>query len=165
LAERLSRFTIQAIYTSPLERAVETADAVAKAHNLAPIVREELGELCFGAWEGSSFESLSSDFRWNRFNSRRTMVLPPGGELVIAAQARVVREVNGIVSRHPGAMAAIVSHCDPIRSLISYYLGSSLDFVQRFQVDTASVTIIRFNGDEPTIVCLNNRGELEVDHG
>src|SRR6185437_12970186 len=80
LAQSLSRLPIETIYTSPLERAVETAEAIAMPHSVAPIVREDLGEFRFGDWEGRRFEDLSRDPLWDRFNATRSTVRSPGGE-------------------------------------------------------------------------------------
>ena len=61
LAQSLLGSAMQAIYTSPLERAFETAEILGEAHGLSPIIREDLGELRFGEWEGKTFEELSRD--------------------------------------------------------------------------------------------------------
>src|ERR1700676_290297 len=86
LAQRLSRLPIKAVYTSPLTRAVETAQPIALRHGLKPQVREELGEFRFGAWEGLAFDALEQDPIWQRFNTYRSMVRAPGGELMLETQ-------------------------------------------------------------------------------
>jgi len=153
--------TLEAIYTSPLERAIETAEAISQSCGLKPIVREELTEFDFGEWEGRSIESLRGDNAWEQFNRSRSTVVPPGGERMIEVQARMVRESDKIRRNHPNGAAVVVSHGDPLRSLIAYYLGAPLDLMQRMEVSTASITAVRFYGEEPVVLHLNHTGELE----
>ncbi|HEX4230223.1 MAG TPA: histidine phosphatase family protein [Bryobacteraceae bacterium] len=162
LAKRLSLSNIRAIYTSPLERAMETAQLLAEVHHLTPIVREGLGEMRVGRWEGRTFESLRNDARWQRFNTVRTTEFPPDGERMIEVQARIARESEEIRLRHPDETVAVVSHGDPLRALVSYYLGIPIDLIQRFEIGLASVTTIRFDDNRPVLLCLNDTGELSV---
>jgi probable phosphoglycerate mutase len=162
LSQSLSRSNIRAIYSSPLERAIETADAIARPHGLVPFIRQDLGEWRVGAWEGRTFESLNGDPGWRTFNTARSMACPPGGERMVEVQSRMVREGDEIRSRHPDETVAIVSHADPLRSLVSYYLGSSIDMMQRFEISPASVTVIRFGSEHPSLLCLNHTGDLRL---
>jgi probable phosphoglycerate mutase len=140
----LAAIPIQAIYTSPLERAVETAEKIAIAHRLQPIQCEALGEMKFGEWEGKPFSEL---------------VRPPNGELMIEVQARMVEAVEGIWQEHQDAVIVIVSHADPLRSLIAHLTGVALDHFQRIRLDPGSVSIVRFSGDWVEVGGLNWIGE------
>src|SRR4051812_16604346 len=77
LAHRLSRFPIRAIYTSPLERAVETAEVIATRMNLPLCQSKDLGELRFGNWEGRMIRDLDEEEEWRRFNTFRSGVRAP----------------------------------------------------------------------------------------
>jgi broad specificity phosphatase PhoE len=153
---------MQAIYTSPLERAVETAEILGEPRGLSPVIRDDLGELRFGEWEGRTFEELSQDPRWTTFNAMRSLVRAPGGELMLEAQTRMVREVESLRDRHQNETVALVSHLDPLRSLIAHCLGVSLDLLLRFEMDPGSVSILRYFGDQPRVLCINHRGELPL---
>jgi probable phosphoglycerate mutase len=153
---------MQAIYTSPLERAIETADIVADSFNLSPIAREQLGELRFGEWEGKTFDELDRDPLWREFNRSRSTVRPPGGELMIEAQTRMVREMTTLVGRHPDETVGIVSHLDPLRAFIAHCLGISLDFFLRFRLDPGSLSIVQYSVHAPHVTCLNRTCELPV---
>src|SRR5262249_46036793 len=83
LSERLKTMRIGAVYTSPLERAVETAEPIARLHRLDVQKAEELGEMRIGEWEGLPFAELDAREDWRAFNTFRTGVRPPGGELMI----------------------------------------------------------------------------------
>lgn len=153
---------MHAIYTSPLERAVETAGIIGKQCGISPIIRQDLGEFRFGEWEGRTFEELSHDRRWASFNTTRSLVRAPGGELMIEVQTRMVREVESIRERHPNEIVAIVSHLDPLRALLAHCLGISLDFLLRFEMNPGSVSILRYFDDQPRILCMNHTGELPI---
>jgi probable phosphoglycerate mutase len=153
---------MHAIYTSPLERAVETANLIGEPHRLSPVIRADLGELRFGEWEGRTFEELSHDSRWVRFNTARSIVCPPGGELMIEAQARMVREIESLVEPHQNETVGVVTHLDPLRGLIAHCLGIPLDLMLRFQIDPASVSVVRFFESAPQILCVNCTSELPI---
>jgi broad specificity phosphatase PhoE len=162
LAQCLSELKVNAIYTSPLERAVETATIIGEPHGLSPTVREQLGDLRFGEWEERTFEELRRDPRWERFNSKRSLIRAPGGELMIEVQARMVDEVETLRERHVNETVAVVSHLDPLRSLIAHYLGIPLDFLLRFELNVGSVSVVRHFEEQPHVICLNQTGGLPV---
>lgn len=162
LAQSLSGLTMQAIYTSPLERAVETAEMIGQSLGLSPVTRDDLGESRFGEWEGKTFVELSQDPRWASFNTTRSLVRAPGGELMLEAQTRMVRAIENLRDRHPNETVAVVSHLDPLRSLIAHCLGIPLDLLLRFEMNPGSVSIVRYFDDQPRVLCINHIGELPV---
>jgi probable phosphoglycerate mutase len=127
-----------------------------------PSVREDLGEFRFGDWQGRTFEELNHDPRWHRFNAARSTVRAPGGELMTEVQTRMTREIENLRRKHEGETVLLVSHADPLRSLIAHYLEFSLDLVLRFDISPASVSTVRFFGDSPSILCLNRTEEIFV---
>jgi broad specificity phosphatase PhoE len=155
LARRLSQVSIRAIYTSSLERCVETANALATPHGLVPRLRDDLREFAFGDWEGMSFVQLANEPEWFRFNAYRGSVRAPGGELMSETQSRMVNAIEELRLAHDGETIAIVSHGDPLRSVIAHYLGAPLDLLQRFEISPASVSIIQMHETEPRVLCIN----------
>ena len=153
---------MQAIYTSPLERAVQTAEIIGNSRGLSPVIRENLGELRFGEWEGRTFKELRKDRTWASFNTTRSLVRAPGGELMIEAQIRIVREIEDLRDRHPNETMVLVSHLDPLRSLIAHCLGMPLDFLLRFEISPGAVSIVRYFEDQPSVLCINHTGELSI---
>lgn len=162
LASRLSRLPIRAVYTSPLERAVETANPIASSHGLAPQLVEDLGEMRFGAWEGLTFDELDSREDWRRFNTVRSRVRPPGGETMIEVQTRMVGQIECLASWHPDDVVAVVSHCDPLRASVAHYLGVPLDLLLRFEIDPASVSALEIGAWAPRILFLNGTGDVTI---
>jgi broad specificity phosphatase PhoE len=160
LAQRLSTRPLQAVYTSPLERAVETAEAIARMHGLTPRRQEELGEIKFGEWEGKTIAMLEEDPDWRRFNVSRGTVRPPGGEHMKEAQARMVACLDYLRTRHDAETVAVVSHADPLRSVIAQYLAIPLEMTLRFEINPASVSIVECADWGARVLCVNGTGDL-----
>ncbi len=148
------------MYTSPLERTYETAGAIAQPHGLLPVVLEDLGEVRLGTWEGQSLAELEQDSVWKLFNSDRSLVRPPGGELMVEVQSRMIKAITHLRNLHDGDTVAVVSHGDPIRLLIAYCLGIPLDMLLRFTIDPASVSALRFYESQLQVLYLNRTGDL-----
>jgi broad specificity phosphatase PhoE len=75
--------------------------------------------------------------------------------MMIEVQARMVREMHRLHSEFPGETIALVSHGDPIRTALLYFLHASLDMVPRVEIDPASFTIVRLGADEAQILGVN----------
>jgi len=148
---------IRAVYTSPISRAFETAEFVAEPHGLTPQIRDDFGEFRFGAWEGMSISDLDETEHWRRFNTCRSTVGAPGGELMLEAQTRMARQMNTLTSEHDAQHIAIVSHGDPLRSLIAFYLGVPLDLAARLEIGAASVTTVKLGEWGPKILSVNTQ--------
>lgn len=155
LASRLSGIHLDAVYSSPLERARETAEFIACDRKLTVELRDELLELDFGEWTRRTFEELAADPRWERFNRHRSGTRIPGGELMMEAQARAVSFVEGVAMERPSATVAAVTHGDVIRGAVSHYLGMPLDFYNRFDVAPASVSVLEVTEHGARVHCVN----------
>jgi probable phosphoglycerate mutase len=162
LAQRLSSTPIRAVYTSPLERAIETAEAIAASRGI-PLERvDELVEFGLGEWEGLAFGELDGRDDWRRFNSFRSGTRAPGGELMVETQARMVRQLDRLRARHPHDTIAVVSHGDPLRAALAWFLGIPIDLIFRFELGTASLSVVEVHDRGARVLCLNHRGELPV---
>ena len=152
---------LAAVYTSPLERAVETAERIASAQNLPVVVKEGLNEFDFGSWQGLTFAELHQRSEWHAYNRHRSLEGAPGGESLAEVQARAWRCVQEIMAVHGSdETVAVVSHGDVIRALLLLVLGMPLDYVSRIEVGPASITQIEFEGcGNPRVVCVNRRWE------
>ncbi len=155
LARRLAGVKLAAIYASPLERAVETAGPLAEARGLTIQVRRDLGELHPGDWTGRTAKELEGEELWPIIHAYPSGVRLPGGESFLGCQARLVAGLDAIRSAHPGQTVAVVSHADPIKLAVAYYLGLPLDLFQRLSISPASVTVVAFQRMGPRLVCLN----------
>ena len=158
----MASLKIRAVYTSPLERAIETAEPIARVQGLAPQVVEGLGEMNVGNWEGRTIAELEDREDWRRFNTFRSGMRPPGGELMIETQTRMIQQLECFTTRHPGGIVAVVSHGDPLRSVIAFYLGVSLESMLHFEVGPASLSVIQAGDWGARVLCVNQTEEIPV---
>ena len=157
VAERLAREPIRSIYTSPLERARETARPLADRLGLAAVVSDEIAELDFGNWTGRTMDELEQIPRWKLYNSFRSGTQMPGGEWMLQVQSRAVLFLQRLREQFPDEHVAIVSHGDVIRAVLLYYLGMPLDFVLRLEVTPGSVSVLRLEEYGPQVLAMNLR--------
>jgi probable phosphoglycerate mutase len=157
LAERLAAVPIDAVYSSPLERCRETADAVAEPRGLKVDTLEDLGEVRYGAWTGRELKSLAKEPLWKVVQGNFSAARFPDGESIFEMQARAVTAVERLREAHPKQTVAICSHADVIKALAGHYLGLHLDLCQRLVVSPASVTAVWF-GPGPYLLRLNDTG-------
>lgn len=156
LGARLSGAGLTALYSSPLERAVETAGAISSVTGLQLGILPDLTEIDFGNWTGVSIEDLRRDPDFIRFNSFRSCTRIPGGELASEAQLRIVNGIDKLKIKHPGGVIAIVSHADLIKAAIAYFAGIHLDMMNRIEISPASVTVINFYENNVRILLMNS---------
>ncbi len=142
LASALAGTRIDALYSSPLDRTMETAQYIAARVGRPVEVCEDAGEVRFGEWTDADFETLQKDPRWHAYNAFRSGTRAPGGESMLEVQARIVGALERMRSEHPNGTVAVVSHGDVIRSAVMYYLGMPLDLIGRFEISPASVTVV-----------------------
>ena len=144
-AKRLAKFLIpapvKAVYSSPLERTMETAQPIAKAFNLKVIPRERLIETDVGKWQGKKINKLRKLESWKKVQLNPSRFQFPGGEHILDCQYRLVQEIEHLAATHdPQDTIVCVSHADPIKLAAAYYLGLPLDMYQRLNVSPASIT-------------------------
>ena len=157
LGNQLKNVQLAAIYCSPLERTVETAEAIAAPHGLKVVASEGVGEIRYGDWTGLWGKDVEHDPVWHRWNAHRGESRCPNGESMIELQARMVGNLLDIASRHADQTVAVVSHGDPIRSAVAHFLGVSLAMVLRIEIDPASVSAVRIEPWGVKVLCLNRR--------
>ena len=160
LVQQLAHIALDAIYTSPLERTVETAQPLALARGLDLQVRQELGEAQYGNWTGRELKDLKDDELWPVVQVYPGGMRFPNGESMREVQARMVAELDAIRDAHPDQTVAVVSHSDPIKMAVAHYLGLPLDLFQRISISPASVTAFSFTRFGPRLICLNHAGDL-----
>jgi probable phosphoglycerate mutase len=156
VAAALADERLAIVYTSPLERARETAGPIAARAGCRLRVWRLLTEIDFGAWTGSSYAALDGQPAWITFNRRPSRARIPGGETTRAVAVRAARVVVAVTSRHAGANVALVSHGDLLRLMVAGLLGMPIDAFRRVQIDEGSVTHVRIDDDgAASIVHLN----------
>ncbi len=160
LVERLSGVPIRALYSSPLERCLETAGPISATRGIEIDVRDDLGEVRYGDWTGRPLAQLARTKLWRAVQQVPSRVRFPGGESLLEVQERAVREAERILTAHPRGTAALFSHGDVIRLLLAHFTGVHPDLFQRLIVEPASVSAVFAGDGVPRIVKLNDTGGL-----
>jgi probable phosphomutase (TIGR03848 family) len=161
LAEWLEPVALEAIYSSPLERAVETAEPIATSHSMEMEIRDSIGESRYGELDGKPVEEIFKTDLWEKWRLHPSRTRFPGAETTYEVQVRVVAQLEQILQDHPEGNIAVVTHADPIRVAVAHYIGLPLDLVGRIWVSPASVTVLRFDEWGPRLTHLSHTGSLE----
>lgn len=164
LAELLAPLRLSAVYSSPLERARETAAPLAAALKLQVIQRRGLGEIDFGRWQGQSLKTLRRRRLWRLVQGRPSLARFPEGESFPEAQMRIVNELEALRALHRRSKRGIacISHADPIKLAISHYLGLPLDLFQRLVIEAASISVLLLEDFGARILRLNDTRASEL---
>jgi probable phosphomutase (TIGR03848 family) len=160
LGVRLAKEKIVAIYSSPLERTLETAEAIAKHHGLKPVPVDGIGESRCGEWTGRPVEELRKTDAWQQIQLHPSGARFPGGESLVELQQRMVNALEVLRSQHVGATFVAVSHSDPIKLAVAHYVGLHMDLFQRLVIDPASITEIEFSTARPRLLRCNDSAHL-----
>ncbi len=156
LAETLAaREGLAVVVSSPIERAQETARIIAAPRALDVLTEPDLTEIDFGAWTGMTFEDLRETPGWAAFNTFRSTAPTPGGETMLAAQARAVAALARLAARYTGAEVAAVSHGDIIKAIFAHALGTPLDLFHRLTIDPASRSVVALGERDVSVLGVN----------
>lgn len=162
LAQRLANWPIQAIYSSDLKRATQTAAPIGAKLGLVPVKEPALRERNGGSYQGMTGEELQAHFgeEWHRV--RQDGFAPPNGESNLELAVRMNTAFQQIVSQHEGDMIAVVSHGGAMRVLISHVLGLPLGRPASFSLrGNTGLSIIEINEHGPVLTLLNDVSHLE----
>jgi broad specificity phosphatase PhoE len=158
LAERLRGLELTAVYSSPLERAMETAGPIGADQGLEVRAAPGLIEVDFGQWTGKTLVELDGLPEWRQFNQFRSGTRIPDGETMAEVLSRSLAELDRIRHCHPGSgtLVAAVSHGDVLRLLVTHALGMPTDFLHRLEVGPASITVLQVEDYGSRVLLLNS---------
>ena len=145
----LAGLDLEAVYSSPIERTLETARIVAGPHGLVPILEPSLTEIDFGCWTGQDLDDLRRDEQWGTVQMNPARFRFPGGESFVEAQTRAVASVERIAEDLGDGTAVAVSHSDVIKLVLAYFLGQPLDLFQRLRIAPTSISDLRLDRNRP----------------
>lgn len=150
---------LNAVYCSPLGRAVKSAEILAKHFGLKPIEIANLTERNFGVWEGMSYLEIKEKYpeEFNKWAENPLKYCPPKGESTIEVRDRVIKAVEGTIAEHrsKGDNIAIVAHGGVNRIILCHFMGIPLENIFRIEQDHASVNIIEFWERYPVVKLVN----------
>jgi probable phosphoglycerate mutase len=158
LGEVLGGLRIEAVYSSPSERARETAAPLARRLAQTCMIDPYFDEIDFGRWVGKSFEELNGDFEWQQWNAHRATATGAGGERMATVQDRVVRGIERLHRLHAGSTVAVFSHGDVIKAALCYHQSLSLDVLQSVEISPGSVSVLVRRKASGEVALLNDDG-------
>lgn len=160
LAEALSILPVNAVYSSPLQRAYRTAIPIAERLELEAQQLDALSECSFGAWEGLTraqvLASSEEHARHLQAWERDATIAPPGGESFAEMQRRIVMAVEQLAPGHADQAIALVSHVGPIKVLLCTAMGAPLSSAFRIFLDPATISVIDWRDSDHAVVRLVN---------
>jgi probable phosphoglycerate mutase len=143
VADVLGHAPVKAVYSSPLERCMETAQPLADKLKLAVVPHDGLLEIDFGDWQNKTLKQLRRRKLWKVVQGNPARMQFPEGETFASAQIRIVNELETLSKLHgPKDLIACFSHSDLIRLAVAYYIGTPLDLFQRIAVSPASISTL-----------------------
>ncbi len=161
LGTRLAEAPLRHIYSSPLERTLETAQAIQQHHpNIVLDTHEGLLEVDYGDWQDKKVSDLSRRKMWDVVQEYPSRAYFPNGETMRAVQNRVVDTIEALVEKHPNELIALVFHADLIKMAVAHYLGVHLDNFQRIMIAPASISMLMLGHSRPYVATVNDTAHL-----
>jgi probable phosphoglycerate mutase len=167
LAHRLTDDQIDAVYCSPLDRTLETANLIIKPHQLTPIAKDGLREISHGHWEGLTRNEVEEQFpdEYTAWEADPFTFAPAGGESGISVLARALPVIREIVVNHTDKNILVVSHKATLRLIISSLLGfDARGYRDRLDQAPACLNILDFKDSVRARLMLFNDISHYADH-
>ncbi|MGZ5301329.1 MAG: histidine phosphatase family protein [Actinomycetota bacterium] len=157
IGDHLRDARLDEVYASPLGRAVATASAVARPHGLTPVLREDLAEIDFGAFEGRTFDEIAASHPdlYRQWMLDPTSVRFPEGETFEDLRARATSEVTRIRREHEDGSVAVVTHGGVIRAVLAEVLDVEEGMIFRIGQSWGGMSLVEWAGDEPIVRYVN----------
>ena len=149
LAERFRTIPLQAVYSSPLARAMQTAAAVAHYHKLSIQPDEGLCEISAGKWEMQLFADLPVKFpeEWRYCTEDEAHFQAPGGESIVQVYERMSNTIDRIAAQNDGKTIAVVSHGCALRCYLCHALGIPLEQISQIPLSqNTAVSKVLYEG-------------------
>jgi len=162
LANRFNGMVFDAVYSSHLRRAYDTAKILTKS-NICIV--EDLQEIKLGVWEGKTINQVSKEYKeiYEKWYQKPLEVKIPGGETILDFKDRVVRTFDKIRAQHPNQNVLVVTHGGVITIYLAHLLEMNLNRVWSISLKNNSVTILEFYKDFPCLLLFNDTCHLEFD--
>ena len=157
-ALRIAELNIDAVYSSPLERAKETAAPISAACGLKTQIERGLFECDFGDWTGKQLKDLMKLPEWQTVQRAPSTFRFPNGESFTEMQTRMVNALDKLRKLHPGGTIVCVSHADTIKAAVAHAMGTHIDLFQRIVISPASISAVTWHAGGPIVLAVNSTG-------
>jgi broad specificity phosphatase PhoE len=161
LAESLSKLKIEAVYSSPLKRALRTAEAVARRHSLKVEVSPGLIDGDFGRWQGLPLREVEDKYKelYEQWVASPQLVKIPGGESLDGVRERALKVVNEVIARHSGKVV-LVAHRVVNKVLICALLGLDNSHFWNIRQDVGGTTVFSYENGRFVLIKHNDTSYL-----
>jgi probable phosphoglycerate mutase len=157
IAAALEPAAIKAIYSSPMERCMETAYPLAKKLGQEIVAHDGLIEIDYGEWQNKTLKQLHRRKLWKTVQKTPSMMQFPHGETFANAQTRIVSTLQALSQQHkPQDLIACFSHSDIIKLAVAYFLGTPLDLFQRIVIQPASISTLYIHAEGIRVLNVNH---------
>lgn len=162
LAKRFEEIPIDAVYSSSLRRAYDTAKIVAERKNLPVIIEDSFKEINFGEWEGHTAPELEEKFgeHYIKFFHEPYEHTFPGDGSFQNVTKRIARGLISVLEKYRDRNVLIISHGGIIRLAIIYLMEMDGSFYRKLWIDNTGVSIIEWKEDSKLLRCLNDFSHL-----
>jgi len=162
--EALKDQTLHAVYSSPLSRSMETAENIAKFHDLPVTPLEAIIDISYGDWEGVSLQKVREKFPelYELWLQEPHKVRFPNGETLNEVRLRTLGAIENLVAKHHKETIALVAHRVPNKVICCALLGLDNSHFWRIQQDTASTNLFVYKNEQWIVSFLNDTSYLKV---
>jgi phosphoserine phosphatase len=161
LKEALAHFPLDAVYSSPILRARETAMILTEERDLEPINDERLVEVNYGDWVGKTFSEVRELQGYTPYFKRLQTPVAPNGETLFQVRDRAMSFIHQLKQERHDQTVLAVSHADWIKCLLMEILEIPFANIWRFRIDNVSVSLFESDEAGDRIICVNQRGDLD----
>jgi broad specificity phosphatase PhoE len=154
--------TLHAVYSSPLSRSMETAENIAKFHNLPVTPLDAIIDISYGEWEGSGNQEIKQKYPelYAVWINEPHKVQFPGGESLDEVQSRTMAALDELIQKHKDENFVLVAHRVPNKVICSSLLGLDNSHFWRIQQDTACTNLFTYRDEQWIISFLNDTSYL-----
>jgi probable phosphoglycerate mutase len=163
LARRLAALSVSAVYTSPLQRTLNTAKVLAGSFGVEPQVNGYLIEIGLGDWQGLHRDEIQERWPelWKQSRVDPSHITLPGGESFQQVRERAADAFEQIVAGHQDGLVIIVSHDAVIRMLVAHVLGAPTSVYRRLEIGNASLSTVKVEDGRARLALLNDTSHLD----
>ncbi|MCX8117394.1 MAG: histidine phosphatase family protein [Desulfobacterota bacterium] len=159
----LSQRKVDAIYSSPLQRAIQTAEKIARFHGLEVHPLKGLIDMSFGSWEGHAHQEIkeTDPETYRRWREEPHLARLPGGETLDQVRERAMAALEEVIQRHPGESLVLVSHRVVNKVLLCGILGIDNSHFWQIAQDTTAINLIQYHQGRYVLALMNETCHLK----
>ncbi len=163
LAARLASYPLNSIYASPLKRAFNTAEIVARPHSISVKPMPNLMEMNYGDWQGLHRNEIKQRYPelWRKSVDFEPDMCYPNGESYREVMERSLAAFNEITEKEKDKLTAVVSHQGFLRVMVMHILGATYKMCPKIEFGNTSLSVVKITDGRPRLVTLNDMSHLE----